>query len=271
MSRPTTFLVTPWHRLDVRDQFLRAWQLRPDKLPENVILEEDVGREGCAVTKNRGIQRAIDRGAEIVVVLDSDCFPWEGDEITFSNGVTLDDFLSSHERALEPVDVEMFTPVTEPYSRGTPHFPQNRRLKMPVAGSMSFWRGVGDYDAPSQIIHGAYHEMEFKRGPIFGRYFAWSGMAVAFRREWWPIAQFINVARYDDIFGGLIFQKIAFARGFCFHLGAAMDVSHSRQSNVWANMRDEAIFMEQNETLWQKVALHPSTDYAELRALLPVP
>jgi len=227
-----------------------------------LFMEQDTDKSGCAITKNRAIQRAYDAGAEVIVVLDDDCFP------TGVLSANLAQFAEYHTIALLPQPVEMFKAVTEPASRGTPYF--NRHVTMPVAASMGFWTEIGDYDAPGQLVHGARRPMAFKHKPIHGQYFPLCGMNLAFHREWWPVAQFINVARFDDIWQGFIWEKIAYSRGYCFNLGGPL-VRHSRQSNVWANLRDESINLEANETLWSKIHAHPSTNYDELRALLPVP
>ena len=106
--------------------------------------------------------------------------------------------------------------------------------------------------------------MEFKRKTIFGRYFAWCGMAVAFRSEWWPYCSFVeDVGRMDDIWGGLIFQRFAYSIGHCFNLNGPM-IRHSRQSNVWANLAVEAPFLESNESAWQRVLVEQNLDYESL-------
>lgn len=257
--RATDFaVVVAWHNLDQLTKFKRAWSLL-GAAPDWLILQRDEDRSGCARTKNAGIQRAIERGFKGVVVLDDDCFPADGIGL-------LDTLRHAHFHALAPVDVEMFQTVTSPVSRGTPY--HTRTMRMPVAASMGFWRNVGDYDAPAQLVHGATHPMEFRKDPIFGRYFALSGMNVAFSLEWWPWCRFIDVPRFDDIWMGWLFQKHAYAKGYCFN-PAGPEVMHSRQSNVWANLRDEAKWLEVNETLWRSIAQSPETDYARLCELLP--
>ena len=265
MTKLPFAVVTPWHNPDQRDKFLAAWGISPDAIPPWLFLQQDTDKSGCALTKNRGIQRAIDAGAEVIVVLDDDCF-FVGDDPPIG-GVALECFACSHMDALRPQPVEMFKRVTKPASRGTPYL--NQTITMPVAASMGFWSLVGDFDACGQLVHGATHPMEFDRSPIHGRYFALSGMNMAFRREWWPIAQFINVPRFDDIWQGFIWQKIAYDRMHCFNLAGPI-CRHSRQSNVWQNLRDEAVHHEANDSLWKKIHECPSTEYGALRALLPV-
>jgi len=77
------------------------------------------------------------------------------------------------------------------------------------------------------------------------------------------------VPRFDDIWMGWLFQKEAYRRGYAFNLGGPL-VKHSRQSNVWANLRDESVHLERNEMLWRDIAESPETEYGKLRALLPV-
>lgn len=251
---------TPWHNLAVRDAFLDAWKITPDD--PRILLREDIGRIGCGAMKNKIIAEAVERGAKTAIVLDSDCHPSR-------SCPTLEEFIAGHERALEPCPVRMFVEVTHPISRGTPHEPTNRFLIKPVAASMGFWEDNPDWDAISQIVYGADAEMAHYTQARFMQYFALSGMNLAFDLKWLPWCQFIDVPRMDDIWMGFLWQREAYRRGYCFNL-AGPTVKHSRQSNQWLNLRQEAPFMEANETLWQKIHTHPSNDYDTLRALIPV-
>jgi len=252
-----TKVVVPWHNQDQLTRFLSAWDLARDD--RRVIFQQDKDHEGCAVTKNKGVRAAIDSGATIVIVLDDDCFP-EGDQ-------TLDAFMRKHKEALEPQPVTMFQGVTSPPSRGTPYL--NRAVTMPVAASMGFWTEIGDYDALGQLVHGATHPMIFQRETIFGRYFPLCGMNLAFRATEWPWCQFIDVSRFDDIWQGFLWQKNAYRNGQCFNLAGPL-VRHSRQSNVWKNLRDETLHLEANESLWSDIFHSTAASYDALRALLPV-
>jgi hypothetical protein len=95
-------------------------------------------------------------------------------------------------------------------------------------------------------------------------------MNLAFRpKDWLPWCRFIDVARFDDIWMGWLWQREAYRRGYCFNLASPF-VRHARQSNVWRNLVQEAVYLEQSETLWRNIALHQVGDYQSLRALLPV-
>jgi len=251
-------IVVPWHREEEIQEFMEAWGI--STVPDWLILQHDEHREGCAVTKNRGIARALVRGADVVVILDGDCYP--GDELRSLQGLA-----EWHIDALRPQEVEMFQAVTYPPSRGTPYM--KRTMEMPVAASMGFWEENGDHCAVRQLATNN-EPMRFSQGTIFGKYFPLCGMNLAFRpADWDPWCRFIEVERFDDIWQGWLWQKKAYAEGYCFNLNGPR-IRHSRQSHVWGNLRAEVKHLEKNETLWIEIAKYPSLEYEELRRLLPV-
>jgi len=252
-------IVTPWVYKEEINAFLSNWNI--SEVPPWLVLQCDENREGCGVTKNKGVAEAMRRGADVVVILDGDCYP-------SAEATTLEQLAELHIAALEPQPVEMFATVTDPPSRGTPYF--ETTIPMPVAASMGFWRRVGDYCAPRQLTYGALHPMNFHTAPIFGRYFPLCGMNLAFRpAKWLPWCSFIDVPRFDDIWMGWLWQRHAYTCGWCFNLNGPL-VTHSRQSNVWKNLADEATYLESNESLWIDIATHESDKYADLVSLLPI-
>jgi hypothetical protein len=254
-----TVVVVPWVAEAQVRSFLAAWNVDDDAVPDYLVLQHDAHRAGCAVTKNRGIAAARERGADVVVVLDDDCYP-DGDVCT------LRDLISGHEAALAPQRVRMFEVVTDPPSRGTPY--GDLTVEMPVAASMGFWTGVGDYCAVRQLATGA-PPMRHRRDPVHGRYFPLCGMNLAFRpADWAPWCTFVDVPRFDDIWMGWLWQREAYRRGHCFNLGGPT-VRHARQSNPWRNLVVEARHLEANEALWAAIATSPASDYESLAALLP--
>jgi len=161
----------------------------------------------------------------------------------------------------------MFAKITSPRSRGTPRFTLTKEY--PAAASIGFWRGSHDYSAVDDLSNGKLPMGGFTRSSIFGKHFALSGMNIAFRpKDWLPWCQFIDVPRYDDVWMGLLFQKEAYRRGFCFSFSGP-EVFHDKQSNKFANLRHETQWLEENETLWIKILESQATDYSTLRDLLP--
>lgn len=250
-------VVVPWFNLAQKNAFLRAWGVT--RIPPWLIMQQDENQEGCATTKNKGIWEAIRREAEVVVVLDDDCYPAAARD--------LEHHIELHVKALQPQDVNLFEIVTEPPSRGTPY--GDRSVRMPVAASMGFWEGIGDYCAVRQLAFDT-PEMEFKPQTVFGRWFPLSGMNLAFRpKDWQPWCEFIDVPRFDDIWMGWLWQYYSYSKGHCFNLNGPA-VRHARQSNPWRNLAFELDHLEANETLWKKIALHPQgASYEEMLALLP--
>lgn len=261
-------VVVPWHNAVQREAFASAWGLEEyaacsevalRAAPDWVVFQQDASRSGCGMTKNRGVDEAVRRGADVVVVLDDDCFPT-------SEALTLGDLIDGHLKALQPQQVSLFQAVTDPPSRGTPYGAMT--VTMPVAASMGFWTGVPDYCAARQLAF-ASQPMTFERRPVYGRYFPLCGMNLAFRPSaWQPWCTFIDVPRFDDIWMGWLWQREAYRRGYCFNLAGPL-VHHARQSDAYRNLRTEAAYLDANEHLWQQIATHDREDYASLRALLP--
>lgn len=251
-------VVVPWVTEKERDEFLRAWKAEGSE--PWLILQQDKHKDGCGVTKNNGIANAVKCGFDIVVILDGDCYP-------HADGPrSLETMMEKHVAALEPQPVDLFEVVTSPPSRGTPY--SELSVNIPVAASMGFWSEVGDYCGVRQLAHNCA-PMSYTRKTVSGRYFPLCGMNLAFRpKMWWPWCKFIDVSRFDDIWMGWLFQKEAYRRGYCFNLGGPL-VRHSRQSNVWKNLKDEALYLKENETLWREIAASNSVEYDELVGLLP--
>lgn len=244
-------VIVPWHNKEQVAKFCDEWNVT--MYDPRFIFEQDLGWKSCAKTKNLAMQRAISLGEQYVLILDDDCFP-NGD-------CSIEEMISHHQDNFnDTCEVESFLAVTSPPSRGTPYFKRNI-LRQCVA-SMGFWKFIGDYDAPSQLVHGAYKKMGFYKAAIFGHYFPLCGMNLALDLNFYPWCKFIDVPRFDDIWMGFILQRRAYELGHCFAMNGPV-VTHSRQSNVWQNLRDEAPNMELNETMWQHVIETKGMSYNE--------
>lgn len=255
-------VITPWHRREQLDWFLSQWGIA--SIPEWLLLQQDSNKEGCGVTKNRGIKRAMELGYEHVVVLDDDCAPseWQGAP------QTLEDLAGQHIAALQPQPVPMMDVTTTPIARGIPYF--NRTITMPVAASIGYWSGMPDRDAARQLAEGVATGMDFERRVSYGKSTMLCGMNIAFKpHDWFPWCSLIEVSRLDDVFMSWLWSKEAARRGHCFNYAGPM-ISHKRQSHVFNSLIDEAKFLELNETLWSTIWQHPANDYEILRNLIPV-
>lgn len=252
-------IVVPYGDQKQAQRFADAWKVTWSH--PLMHFQYDLHKEGCAQTKNKGMAHALADGAELIVILDDDCFP--------HNEIDSPELLiEAHIESLKPQRVKRFKEVTFPVSRGTPYMADNHYMQMPVACSMGFWHEVGDYCAARQLAYQGV-DMEFKHDPIYEQYFPLCGMNIAFYpEEWNPWCQQIEVPRYDDIWMGWLWQREAYRRGYCFSLNGPT-IRHSRQSNVWKNLKIEAKYAEQNDTLWREIASTEYTSYEDLRQLLP--
>lgn len=251
-------IVVGWHNSAQRDEFLDTWSV--NSVPDYLRLVKDEGWKSCALTKNKGIEAAVANGAEYIIVMDDDCYPAE-------QGQSLMDFAQKHIEALKPQEVRLVVPTTIPAPRGMPY--RNTGIKFPVAACMGFWLVNPDFDAMSSLVNGPQQQVSYMQTTMFGRYFPFSGMNYSFHRDWADCAVHINVPRFDDIWMGWVWQKVAYSRGACFNLKGPL-VNHVRQSDVWKNFEEEAKYLQINETLWANIHQAPTADPKTLRELFTV-
>jgi Reversibly glycosylated polypeptide len=248
-------VVVPWHRGDVLRDFKQAWGIEK-VLPEFLFLQQDSNKEGCARTKNKGIRRALDSGADVVVVLDSDCYPATPVMGQPEYPANLEDFVAAHIKALKPQKVRAVYPTCIPHPRGMPY--RNEHVIRPVAASIGLWTNHLDLDAVSALVLGERVQAEqYARFPFYHYMFPFCGMNFAFTKEWADCAILINVPRWDDIWMGWIWEKVAYEKGYCFNLAGPM-VNHARQSDVWKNFEDESKYLKVNEDLWKAIYNAPT-------------
>lgn len=140
------------------------------------------------------------------------------------------------------------------YMRG---FPYNVREEAPVVFSHGVWRGVPDYDAPTQLLADKNYQPEFYKGPVpKGILFPLCGMNLAFRRCALPLVYFAPVAeyegsqRFDDIWGGIELKKELDSLDWAMVTGYSI-CQHNRASNVFENLKKESVGIQKNEGYWK--------------------
>ncbi len=139
------------------------------------------------------------------------------------------------------------------YTRG---FPYKARQEAEVVLSHGVWKGVADWDAPTQLIHGN-KEVTFYKGIVpKGIQFPLCAMNFAFKRELLPyvyqapMGPRIGLDRFADIWGGIEMKKDIDNIGMAAVTGYAA-VQHKRASNVWDNLIKEAKGLKMNENYGQ--------------------
>lgn len=139
------------------------------------------------------------------------------------------------------------------YMRG---FPYSIRSEAEVWVSHGVWSGVPDYDAPTQLVAPNPFNVNFYVGPIpRGCYSPICGMNLAFRIEALPYMYFspmgpgVGYDRFADIWMGIHMKYDLDRLGKAVVTGHAR-IRHTRASNVFKNLRQEAKGLDLNERYW---------------------
>jgi len=178
--------------------------------------------------------------------------------ITLDDDVTpIGDTIQDHLDALTMTVPVSWMSTGSKYTRG---FPYAVRQEAEVVLSHGVWEGSHDWDAPTQLVLGN-PSIEFYRGPIpKGIYFPLCSMNLAFKTKLLPyIFQApwaLGVHRFDDIFAGIISKREIDKHGWAAVTGYAL-VNHAKASNVFTNLKNEALGITQNETFWTGDETHP--------------
>ena len=216
---------------------------------------------------------------DVYISLDDDVTPWNGN-----------DPIQEHLDVLAmSVKIDWINTSYTYRMRGLPY----EQKEYPVLLSHGVWKGVPDFDAITQIQNPAVRDISFPRNPVpRGIFIPISAMNFAFRKEVLPyayqapmgqrLAIDFNLPQYDrfgDIWAGVV-MKYAIDN----ILGGAVvtgysTVHHDRASDVYTNLRKEAVGMELNEVfytymdfffdpVWSGLSLRPSdgidANYIEL-------
>jgi len=166
----------------------------------------------------------------------------------------------------------------EAYVRG---FPYKVRAEAQVQVSHAGWVTTPDYDAPTQLYltpqsitnPEKYSKPKFFVGPVpKGVNCCWCGMAVAFTKEaapfvyYAPMGHKVDLHRFGDIWCGLSLKRACDERNWAIYYGNAI-VNHSRASDVFKNLAQEAEGLRLNEDWWEQGdSIHPYfPEYKRLR------
>ncbi|MCR4290480.1 MAG: hypothetical protein NUV86_09510 [Candidatus Scalindua sp.] len=150
------------------------------------------------------------------------------------------------------VPVSWITTASE-YMRG---FPYGIREEAEVVLSHGVWKGVADWDAPTQLVMGN-RPVTFYKGPIpKGIYFPMCIMNLAFKPKVLPYifqppqGEKVGIWRFDDMWSGVLVKRYIDENGWAAVSGYS-SVIHERMSNVWTNLKHEGTGLKLNETFWQ--------------------
>jgi len=242
--------------------FMKAWQPLFDKHSVELIIIDDTGDKPqvihngenkelqselvsnkCAGVRQLGFLYIAKHLPEVkyIITLDDDEFPI---------GDTIQDHIDQLNRK---VPISWLSTASD-YMRG---FPYGVRTEAPVMLSHGIWRGVPDYDAPTQLLIDPNHKPTYYKGVIpKGIFFPMCGMNLAFRREaiphifFAPVGGFKGAERFDDILAGILVVK-KFAELNWGIVSGYAEVDHQRASNVFTSLEKEAVGIRHNEEFWK--------------------
>ena len=242
--------------------FMKAWQPLFDKHSVELIIIDDTGDKPqvihngenkklqselvsnkCAGVRQLGFLYIAKHLPEVkyIITLDDDEFPI---------GDTIQDHIDQLNRKV-PIS---WLSTGSHYFRG---FPYGVRTEAPVMLSHGIWRGVPDYDAPTQLLIDPNHKPTYYKGVIpKGIFFPMCGMNLAFRCEaiphifFAPVGGFKGAERFDDILAGILVVK-KFAELNWGIVSGYAEVDHQRASNVFTSLEKEAVGIRHNEEFWK--------------------
>lgn len=192
------------------------------------------------------------RQIKYVISLDDDVAPIDGTDPIAGHITVL--------RRKVPIHWMNTAGEGQQYMRG---FPYEIREEAPVHFSHGVWHGVPDLDAVTQLSHpelvGDY------KGPFFvgpipkGVLAPICGMNVAFTLDALPFVYYapmgpkaFGLGRWADIFMGIDVKRDFDKIGWAMFTGdPACTINHTRASNVWKNLQQEAEVLKLNETYWK--------------------
>lgn len=260
---------------DVGDKPRSPYGYSDVTIVDHADIEADLGGDDWIIPtrtsacRSYGYWLAYKRNPDIIITLDTDCYP-DGSDLIGGH--------TSNLTGLATLDWVNSAPHG-PMFRG---YPYGIRYQSEAMLSHGLWSGVPDLDAPTQLHHPALRLRPAQGIQTVPRwsFFPMCGMNLAWRAELTPAMYFglfgpdYGFDQYDDIWAGVLIKRIL------DHLGMAAvsgypSVEHRRQSDVYANLRKQAPGMEMNEHFWRAVSAVELTEttvagcYAQLVNGLP--
>lgn len=225
-------------------------------------IDEDLGKDSWIIPRrvsairNYGFLKAYQKGADIIITLDDDCYP-----VPNHNLVKL--HLQNLSLEVPQKWTNTYPDARHMYTRGMPYL---NRKQSPVMLSHGLWTNVLDFDGPTylqKIDFRAKFAEHFLQIISQGAYYPMCSMNLAFNREITPLMYFPLMGqdkeghkwgynRFDDIWAGIFSKKIMDHLGYGVVNGAPF-VKHRKASDPFNNLIKEAGGIKQNEDLWKLV------------------
>jgi reversibly glycosylated polypeptide / UDP-arabinopyranose mutase len=219
-----------------------------------VDIDADLGQAYWIIPHNSpalisyGCWKAVQRGAEVIVVLDENAQP--GNKPVLKRHLEV---LSSHEEESAWTDV-----LNNIKAKGVPF--HNRNRKLPIALNHGMWTENAVLDAATELSLNSdspeisCHETVIPRG----HYFSMSSVNLAFNSECAPLMYFLLMGEgfpfegFGDIWSGVFAKKIIDHLNLGCRSGDPF-VKNFREVDIWTSLRSEANTLPVNESLWEKI------------------
>jgi len=268
-------IVIPSNRAHCLDAFLAAWEKSGQADWDFVVLSEDsdtrqmqpkcawplhhfshaevherLGDNAWIISRGDSARRcfgflmARELGADWILTLDDDCYPRP-------NGRSI---CTAHLEAMRSHVV--CQPTAGCRTRGLPY----RQLGQITSQlNMGLWSNVADLDGPQGLTPQPYFTPPAGNRLADPRLrYPLCGMNVFFSAALLPALYFPLMGdgqpfrRFDDIWWGWIFQKVAERCGIAWSFGEPW-IEHVRASDPFVNLVKEAPGIAANETIWERI------------------
>ena len=193
-----------------------------------------------------GFLRAYNDGADIIITLDDDCIPSDGNEIKRHI------YNLQSEKGMIP----WHNTIDFKYPRGYPFQTEKRKCVI----SHGLWDINPDLDAITKLTE-RQKSLDYKFKNDFvpvNYYYPMCGMNLAFTREILPAMYFLlmgqeyGVDRFGDIWCGIISKKIIDHLNYCVWSGRP-NINHQGLSDLFVNLEKEMRGYQVNEYLWKRI------------------
>lgn len=240
-----------------------SWEDFDKELRENSWI---IPRRNAAV-RSFGFWQAYKLGFDLIVTLDDDCYPIEKYINNFENYNYFEQIISRFSaKDLELDDLRWETTVLNIRTRGLPYKNLTSKKKytnLNLILNHGLWANIPDLDAINNLLFSSQDIKNYFIDKIIpkGKYFTMCGMNLAFKREAVPALYFLLMGedengnrypydRFDDIWAGIIFKKIADHLNYDIISGHPI-VWHDRASDPFKNLIKESNGIMMNENFWK--------------------
>jgi len=232
--------------------------------------------ERCHAETSFGFLVAYEEKPDLVIELDDDVFPFQGYDIIndhISNlfndsGITVQSRTKWY-NTIENLELNIETRI---FPRGYPYAEETRKENYEWRNkggkcvlNMGLWAGDLDLDALTILYNSGLNGKcsvkgkDLKREKVVvgeGTYFPVCSMNTSFLPEIVPAfyqlhMNIMGIDRFDDIWSGIFFKKIADHLGCKVCLGKPLVYHDKRPRNVFNDLKKELDGMIINETLWK--------------------